>query len=561
MLRELHIRDLVIVRQLELEFRPGMTALTGETGAGKSVLIDALGLALGEKTDPALIRAGCARAEVTAGFDVAAIPAARAWLAERDLDHGDDCLLRRVIVREGRSRAFVNGSPVPGQALRELGECLVDIHGQHAHQSLLRRAAQRQLLDGYGDHSAILTRVGEAHAAYRQTLRDLEALSAAASDRASRSDFLRFQVDELSDLDLQPGELERLDDEQHRLAHAERLRGESLGLADVLYDADDALQPALARAVQRLDELARIDPQLGEPRELLESARIQVEEAAGALRDYAEGVDLDPARLSLVDERLARIHDLARKHRVAPEALAERHRQLRSELDELDHADGSLARLREQAETRWAAYAAAAADLSRYRQAAAQQLAATVTEAMQGLAMAGGQFEIRLKTLAAEQAGPSGMDDVEFLVSANPGQPLAPLAKVASGGELSRISLAIQVATAGCGEVPTLIFDEVDVGIGGAVAEMVGRLLNRLGQTRQVLCITHLPQVAAQARQHLQVSKRSDGKTTETRIATLGADERKHEIARMLGGLDITEQTLAHAHEMMVKAAASTAGS
>ncbi len=557
MLRQLHIRDLIIVRQLELEFGAGMTALTGETGAGKSILIDALGLALGEKADGSLIRNGCARAEVTAGFDLSAAPAAHAWLADRDLDSGDDCLLRRVVVREGRSRAFINGSPVPGQALRELGELLVDIHGQHAHQSLLRRAAQRRLLDGYGNHAAAVQQVGELYGTWRLAQREYEWLSAAAADRASRGDFLRFQVDELDTLDLQPGELDTLDEEQHRLAHAERLRAETTALAELLYDADDAVQPALARALSRLDELLRIDPRLADGRELIESARIQVEEAASRLRDYGEGVDLDPARLSAIDERLGRIQDLARKHRVVPAELAEHHRALRDELNTLEHADESLLALQARADTLWRDYSKAAAALRCQRAAAAHRLAGTVTAAMQGLAMAGGQFDCRLSAVPIEQAGPSGLDEVEFLVAANPGQQLAPLAKVASGGELSRISLAIQVATAGCGEVPTLIFDEVDVGIGGAVAEMVGRLLHDLGRARQVLCITHLPQVAVQARQHLQVSKRSDGQTTETGIAALGQRERVQEIARMLGGLDITAQTLAHATEMIDRAMAA----
>jgi DNA repair protein RecN (Recombination protein N) len=553
MLRQLHVKDLVIVRRLALELEPGMTALTGETGAGKSILIDALGLALGEKADGALIRAGRERAEVAAVFDVDRLPAVRQWLDERDLGTAE-CILRRVVPREGRSRAFVNGSPVPVQTLRELGALLVDIHGQHAHQSLLHRAAQRQLLDSYAGHLDALAQVAQRYADYRQARRQLDDLTAAAADRANRLDFLRYQVQELEH-GAQPAEaLEALDEEQRRLAHAERLLGDTAALAESLYEADDAVQRVLARAVQQLDELLPFDPALSESRELLESARIQVEEAAGTLRDYAGRIELDPERLQQVEEQLERIHQLARKHRVPPAGLAAHLDALRGELDRLQHADETLAALQGRAETLQRDYLEAAGKLSDRRRRAGQRLAQEVTAAMQGLAMRGGRFDVAVRPLPEAQAGAQGLDEVEFLVTANPGQPLAPLSRVASGGELSRISLAIQVASAGCGEVPTLIFDEVDVGIGGAVAEIVGRLLRQLGESRQVLCVTHLPQVAAQSHQHLQVAKRTDGKHTETGIAPLEAATRIQEIARMLGGVDITEQTLAHAAEMIGRA-------
>ena len=556
MLRQLHIRDLVIVHRLDLELNQGMTALTGETGAGKSILIDALGLALGGKADNSLVRTGCERAEVTAVFDVSDHTAALHWLRDHDLDADQECLLRRVLARAGRSRAFINGTPVPTQSLRELGELLIDIHGQHAHQSLLRRTAQRRLLDAYGGHERQVEQVAQRFDALRDARRELERLRSAAEDRVNRMDFLRFQLQELTALALEAGEFDALIDEQRKLANAERLRGDSFRLHELLYESDAAVQQNLARAVHTLSELAQLDPALREALELLQAAEIQVDEAAGAIRDYADEVDLDPSRLAEVDDRLAKAHELARKHRAAPESLPAMQQQMARELADLENADQALDALRESVEQCWLAYAKAAKALTKARISAAKRLAITITDAMQGLAMTGGRFDVAVASLSVDQAGANGLDDVEFQVSANPGQPLAPLAKVASGGELSRISLAVQVATAGCGEVPTLIFDEVDVGIGGAVAEMIGQLLRDISGSRQILCITHLPQVAAQCHHHLQVSKLTDGKTTQTRVVTLTAEERVHEIARMLGGVAITPQTLAHADEMISKSRA-----
>ncbi len=551
MLRRLYIRDLVIVRELTLEFAPRMTALTGETGAGKSILIDALGLALGDKANTNLIREGCARAEVTAAFDLAGQPEINAWLAERALDDEDECLLRRVIAAEGRSRAFVNGSPVPIQTLRDLGVRLIDVHGQHAHQSLLRPAAQRRLLDSYGRHDQALAAVTQAYRAFSATTARLDQLRAAAADRANRLDLLRFQVGELREAALPAEELEARHAEQRRLAHAEQLLADTTALAELLYESDAAVQPALARALQMMEELLRLDPTLAEARDLLESARIQVEEAAAQLRDYGGRVEPDPQRLAEIDAELGRLHDLARKHRVAPETLADHLALLEEERAGLEHADETLATLEQAASTSWEEYRRAAARLSELRRATAHRLAEIVTASMQELAMVGGRFAIEVAELSEDQAAVHGRDAISFQVAANPGQSLAPLAQVASGGELSRISLAIQVATAGCGEVPTLIFDEVDVGIGGAVAEIVGRLLRQLGESRQVMCVTHLPQVAAQAHRHQRVSKRTHGDATLTEVTPLDDAARAREIARMLGGVDITPKTIAHAAEMM----------
>jgi DNA repair protein RecN (Recombination protein N) len=554
MLTHIHIQDLVIVRALSLDLRAGMTALTGETGAGKSILIDGLGLALGDKADSGMIRAGCERAEVSAVFDVGGLPEVQAWLEARELGAGEECILRRVLVREGRSRAFINGSPATQQLLAELGEQLLAVHGQHAHQLLLRPAAQRELLDAYAGHVKLLAASRDAFQQLRQAEQQLAALQAAARDRANRLDLLRFQVGELDDLNLASGELAELEAQQTRLAHAERLQTESAALADLLYESDQAIAPTLGRATGMLEELARLDQRLAEGRELLDSARIQVEEAADLLRHYADDIDLDPQQLAELDERLGRAHDLARKHRLQPEQLPEHHQTLCAELAQLENLDQTENDLADKVTAARAAYRDAAAALGASRRKAAKRLAKTVTDSMQTLAMAGGEFHVRVDSPADATPAAHGLDQIRFEVATNPGQPAGPLNKVASGGELSRISLAIQVATAGCDQVPTLIFDEVDVGIGGAVAEIVGQLLRRLGDKRQVLCVTHLPQVASQAHQHLKVSKETDGKTTQTLVSVLEQQQRVDEIARMLGGVKITDQTVAHAREMIIGA-------
>ena len=551
MLSELAVDDLILVSGLELELAGGMTALTGETGAGKSILIDALGLTLGDKADAAMIRSGCERAEVSARFGLGANPAARAWLAEQDLDDGVECLIRRVLTRKGRGRAYINGRATSTAQLRTLGDLLVDIHGQHAHQSLLRPAAQRALLDAYGAHQALSAEVAAAHRGYRELDRRWQALNRASSERAERLELLRFQVEELDALGLGADELEALDAEQRRLANLERLRATTAALVEQLYEGEQSLRDGLGHAAGELAALRALDPALGEPEEMLAGATVQVEEAAAALRQYLDALEMDPNRLATVEARLGEIHDLARKYRVAPEALGAALEQRRAELETLEQADisaGALAAERERARGTLLERARA---LSAARRSAAERLAETVTAAMQELGMAGGRFSVEVGAEETREPGSSGLDEVAFLVSANPGQPLQPLARVVSGGELSRISLAIQVATAEVGTIPTLVFDEVDVGIGGGVAEIVGRLLARLGRARQVLCVTHLPQVAAQADQHLRVRKRAEAGETFTEIALLGAEQRVEEIARMLGGTEITATTRAHAAEML----------
>jgi DNA repair protein RecN (Recombination protein N) len=554
MLTHILIQDVAIVSRLELDCAAGLSALTGETGAGKSILIDALGIALGDKADAAVIRAGRERAEVVASFDLAQCPAASAWLGEQALDDDGDCIVRRLIAREGRSRAFVNGRAASTTQLRELGDRLVDIHGQHAHQSLLRANDQRTLLDAYGGHPELAAAVAAAFRDYRTLDRRLTELEGAAAARAERLDLLRFQVEELSALGLTAAELVSLDQEQRRLSHLGRLQEVGAAVLQGLAESEPAIEDQLRGAAADLSELETIDPALAEARELLEGAAIHAHEAAVSLRHYLDGLDLDPATLAAVEARLAQIHEFARKYRVFASQLPVLLDTRRTELEGLQQADQTLDTLRGERDTAWTAFGAQAARLSQARASASARLGDTVTEAMQQLGMTGGRFAIALEPLPAESAGAGGMERIAFLVSANPGQPMQPLARVASGGELSRISLAIQVATAECGSVPTLVFDEVDVGIGGGVAEIVGRLLRRLGAARQVLCVTHLPQVAAQAHHQLRVSKETLDGHTHTRIEPLDSAARVEEIARMLGGTEITRRTRDHAREMLDRA-------
>ncbi|NEX18330.1 MAG: DNA repair protein RecN [Halochromatium sp.] len=551
MLTQITVQDLVIVSRLELELATGMTALTGETGAGKSILIDALGLTLGDKADASMIRSGCERAEISADFDVSHNPAAQAWLAEQALEDDNDCLIRRVLVRSGRARAYINGRAVSSAQLRALGERLVDIHGQHAHQSLLRAAAQRSLLDGYADHQPLTLEVAEQYRRYKAIDQRWKTLNAERSEREERLALLRFQLEELDALELGEHELDALDAEQRRLANQDQLQTTAARLVDRLYEGEQSLRDGLGQASAELGSLSAIDPSLVETRELIDGAMVQVEEAAANLRHYLDGLEMDPGRLGVVEQRIGRIHDLGRKYRVAPEQLiaftAERH----AEVERLEQADQSLDALAAERAQAHAALRERAEALSASRIEAAARLSQTVSAAMQDLGMTGGEFRVEVSASGPEAISAQGLDSIAFLVSANPGQPLQPLAKVASGGELSRISLAIQVATAEIGGIPTLVFDEVDVGIGGSVAEIVGRLLRRLGGSRQVLCVTHLAQVAAQAHQHLRVKKFAKETQTFTEINPLDTAERIDEVARMLGGTEITATTRAHAAEML----------
>jgi DNA repair protein RecN (Recombination protein N) len=551
-LNHLFIRDFAIVHKLELAIEPGLTVLTGETGAGKSVLIDALALALGERAESGVIRHDSDRTEVAAGFDLDAGQDAAQWLKAHDLFEDGECLLRRVVERDKGSKAWINGRPVPVQQLRELGELLIDIHGQHEHQSLLKREAQRQMLD---DYAGLADRAGELAVLYHR-LRELEErrehLGREGADRGARIDWLRHQVQELEALKLSAGEIPQIEDEHKRVANAAELVAGAQTVAQALYDDEEhAVATLLARTIRELESLSEYDAKLGELVGLLNEAGVQVDEVAARLHQYLDQLEVDPQRFEWLENRLAALHELSRKHQVKPEELPATLERLRTELGDIEDFDVNLEKLDLDIATAHTDYLKLAREISAERAKAATRLGKEVTREMQKLGMPGGRFEITLTPLARGEIGAHGLERAEYQVSANAGQPLRPLAKVASGGELSRISLALQVVTARIGRVPTLIFDEVDVGIGGGVAEVVGAQLRTLGGSRQVLCITHLAQVAAQGHHHLQVTKETAANTTITHIGPLAPRERVHEIARMLGGLEITRQTLDLAEEML----------
>jgi len=552
MLRALSIRDYVIVERLDLELAAGFTALTGETGAGKSILVDALGLALGGRADAGIVRAGAQRAEVSADFDVAGLAAVREWLAAQDFDEGDGaCILRRTVDSSARSRGFVNGRPATAAQLRELGEMLVDIHGQHEHQLLLKRDRQRMLLDAFGGSEATAREVASRFTTWRRLADQRAARENAQASSARERQLLAHEVRELEALEFDPARWAEDQAEHRRLGHAQELIAVVTECAEILDEAEGSATSQLAHAVSRLASAAELDPTLEEARRDAETAGVHAAEAAQSLRRYLQRLDVDPGRLAQLDARIKAVLDCARKHRVEagalPDALAER----RARLAELG-GEESLEKLKEQEAAAEREYRTRATELSKARRAAARKLGSEVTRTMQSLAMTGGKLEVALEPLDSPSSG--GLEAVELRVAAHAGQELAPLAKVASGGELSRISLAVQVLLSGEASVPTLIFDEVDSGIGGGVAEVVGRLLAELSRHHQVLSVTHLAQVAVHARSQLRVAKQTRGNAALATVSALAANERVDEIARMLGGLTITEATRRHASEMLQNA-------
>ena len=562
MLAHLSVRDFAIVDRLELELRAGMTVLTGETGAGKSILIDALGLTLGERASTKVVRSGAPQAEVVAVFELAPGSEAACHLESHDLASRDDeCILRRTVSADGRSRAYINGRPMPLQMLRELGDLLVDIHGQHEHQSLLKAAAQRRILDEYADHGDALGRLAALVDRWQETHAAIDALTGGPDAREQRLDYLRYQVAELDALDVREEELGTLDEEHRRLSHASELLAICARSLDGIESDEDglgdknlSLSSRLASIMGDLDEMIAIDQGVEDIRALLDGAGIQLREAAAELRHYRDRIDVDPQRLQTLEQRVTAIHDAARKHRVETRELPALHAALRSEIEEIEGAGARLTELRDTLDEVQKAYLDAASDLHQSRVSAAETLSEIVTDNIQALGMPKGHFEIVIESDPDAPPSRSGFDSVAFEVAINPGQPLMPLAKVASGGELSRISLAIQVIATRMSGVPTLIFDEVDAGVGGRVAEIVGRELRRLADKRQVLCVTHLPQVASLAQQHVQVQKSSKRRETHTDLRSLSGEGRVEEIARMLGGVTITDQALAHAREMLEQA-------
>jgi DNA repair protein RecN (Recombination protein N) len=552
MLTSLYLKNFAIVNEAELSLRGGMTSITGETGAGKSILIDALNLVLGGRSGPDVIRHDEAEAEIIAGFDLSTAEKARRWLTENGLQSDDDCLLRRIIRREGNSRGYINGRPVTMQQLRELGDELVDIHGQHEHQSLLRADAQRQILDEHAGHREELQMLAGLFDDLQDTKQHLERLLAREEDGVARIDLLRYQVDELDAAGISREEIQLLEGEHRRLANASDLiQGGGAVLGALSDDEDHALDRRLGACLADIQALEQHDPSLAEVSRLVAGAGIQIDEAVAQIRHYIDRLELDPGRLAELEQRIAVLHDLARKHRVSSQDLPAQHEQLKAELAELESGEERVAQLQEQVASLTAQCTNVAERISKQRVAAARLLAKDVTARMQELGMQGGSFSI-----AVRREGPlrrHGLDYVEYLVAGNPGQTPLALKRVASGGELSRIALALQVTATENTSIPTLVFDEIDVGIGGRVAEIVGRQLHRLGATRQVLCITHLAQVASYAEQQLRISK--SGEPVQASIEALEPESRIEEIARMLGGIEITEQTRAHAREMLERAA------
>jgi DNA repair protein RecN (Recombination protein N) len=549
MLRTLSIRDFVIVDRLDLEFQPGFTVLTGETGAGKSILIDALAAVLGERAESGLVREGRDKAEVSAEFAADRIPALAAYLGDNDLagDEGE-CLLRRVIETSGRSRAYVNGRPATVQQLKDIGEHLVDIHGQHAHQSLLRTASQRDLVDGYAGAAELAGQVAEAYRSWQDVRRQLVALEANAQALAAEREQLDWQARELEALAFRAEEWDELQTEHKRLAHAASLiEAVQFGL-DVLSEGEVSTLTAVASVQSRLQGMVDFDPKLEEILDVLEPAQIQLQESVYGLRHYQQRLELDPQRLREVEARLDAVHTAARKFKLQIADIPRRLQEIKTRLAELAAGFDADALRRREAQAQ-NAYKNAAGKLSSSRKKGAADLAKKVTASMQALAMAGGAFEISLNAL--DEGNAHGLEQIEFLVAGHAGATPRPLAKVASGGELSRISLAIQTVTSQVAAVPTLIFDEVDAGIGGRVAEIVGLMLKALGSKHQVMCVTHLPQVAAAGDHQWQVSKAAANGKAVSAVAVLDRDARVEEIARMLGGVKITETTRKHAAEML----------
>lgn len=555
MLIRLAIRDFAVVAAAELEFGPAMTVISGETGAGKSLLVDALGFLSGQRADSGMVRHGAERAELHAEFDLAGAADARTWLQEQEFDDGDACQLRRTLRADGGSRAWINGRPASVAQLAGLAGRLVEIHGQHEHQALLSRPSQLALLDAFGGHGPALTQVREAALLWNGLLRERGELArlrdGQAGDPAARADWLAHQLDELGREALAPEAIAELDAAHRRQAHAAGLIAACDAALALLGDESQALPHQLQRLRGDLARVQAHEPRLAEVDAMLDAAAIQCDEAAALLDRIRADLDLDPSQYEALEQRLTRLHELARKHRVAPAALAAKHDELAAELEAMRNAERRLQALDGEIADAARAWRSAADSLGKARGKAARALAKAVTALIAELGMGGGRFEIALEPVEADRPDPQGAERAEFMVSANAGQPPRPLRKVASGGELSRISLAIEVAALGSDAVPTMVFDEVDSGIGGAVAEIVGQKLRALGDCRQVLCVTHLPQVAAQGHAHYRVSKAETTGVTQSAVQLLDAKQRQEELARMLGGVEVSSEARAAARRLL----------
>lgn len=550
MLTHITINNFTLVEHLDLDLKQGMTAITGETGTGKSIFLDALAMTLGERTDADRVRYGCDKADITSTFSLDDLPTARQWLMDHDLSHADDCLLRRVITAEGRSRSYINAQPVTLQQVRELGELLIDIHSQHAHHALLQKSSHQRLLDEFAQHTPLVKSVADKFHCWQELKKTFIDMRDNADERQARYKLLSYQVEELNQLDLAEGELEHLEQDQKLLSNAHHIITQSQQIADSCSNDEHGLQQTLQQTLKLARDLEPKSTNVTNTEQLLSSALIYIEEAYNEIRHQIDSTELNPERLNEVNERLSACYEIARKHHIQPEELIEKHQQLQDELESLHGGDEALSLLAEQVEQAEAEFKTQASTLSKQRQHFAKQLTKDINKQLSTLAMENADFSISF-IIDEQRPSSNGIDAIEFMISTNPGQPHKPLAKVASGGELSRVSLAIQVATAKTSAVATLVFDEVDVGIGGATADVVGKLLAELGLKSQVLCVTHLAQVASKAHQHWQVSKQRDGGNTQTRITELNRQEQIEEIARMISGDELSGQSLSHAEFML----------
>ncbi len=556
MLHLIRIKNYAIIDEIEVELGPGFSVMTGETGAGKSILVDALGLALGDRADASTVRPSAEKAEISVLFECPANHPALDWLEEHGLEDDHDCSLRRVISAEGRSRAFINNHPVTLQDLKALGELLIDIHGQHAHQSLLHTPEQRRLLDSTGRLGELATEVAEKFGLWKQLARELDQRVSSNADRQAQIEALRFQLKDLDELALQAGELLELQSEHGRLANIDAIaQGVQTALGRLYEDEDGSAYSMIAHAARELEALGEHDPKLAEAAEQLGAVEIEARDIATSLLRYREQLEPDPPRLEYIETRLARIRSLSRRHGVAEESLHELQTELAGKLADVEGGELSIAALEAKVAEAETAYMGAAVALSRARSKHAAALGKTVSAKLKELGLPDGEFRAHIERRAPERYDSTGIDRIAFEVRLNPGHPFGAIERVASGGELSRISLALSVVDTGESAIPTFVFDEVDAGIGGGVAEIVGNRLREIAERHQVLCVTHLPQVASQGHQHYRISKLSDGKTSRTLVRRLNDAERIEELSRMLGGVEITEQARAHAAEMIARGA------
>ncbi len=563
MLKHLYIRNFAIIDELELDFNTGLTALTGETGAGKSILLGALNLVLGDRADNDSVKQGSEFAEIVAEFDIQHLDNVSSWLVSQELNADDECILRRRISKDGRSRAYVNSTPVNLQTIRELAEMLIDIHGQHEHQSMMKSNVQRQLLDDYAKHVPLLESVSNLYVELKLIEDQLHHLQQSSNEQNSRLDLLRFQTQELETLELEEDEYQELDRQHRRMANAEKLHSTVGQAIDRLsQDENSNVQSAISHIINSLSEISDLDAKLLPASEMLNEALVQIDESVSLLQNYNDNIDTDSSSLARTEQRIQNIIDLSRKHRVEPDKLYALHEQLQQELKDIDHVDERLDELSAQQKELEKQYNKASDKLSASRKKASTTLNNKITQSMQKLGMSGGKFEISITPVTGKRTA-YGLDSIDFTVTANAGQACRPIARVASGGELARISLAIQMIIANSSKIPSLIFDEVDSGVGGGIAEIVGQHLRALANINknniktpgnQVICITHLPQVASQAHNHLRVEKQTQKKQTTSQVVTLSPEQRRQEIARMLSGVEITEQSLAHADEMISRA-------